>query len=311
VAVTADGTRAVVLQGDVYGSAGLLTLDLTTSPATVLDTDTTVKGDTNSFLVVKGNRYAYTTLKNTITVSDFKTGRIKVVKKIRLGTGDGVYALAISPNGKWLYAAHGVVYGEARLEIFKIGHNGVPEKASQLKHQPISGLAVTPDNRHLLLTDSDHHALHVYDLSHDPAHPRKLGESIKLKQAEPTEMAVAADGRYVYVFNAGAVGVAKVDLKTQRMVARRTLATDDFTGDVAVSKDGSQVMVLNGHEGPDDPTVYLLNADLTTARVAMGPCYPTAAASSWSGSTAGRFYLADSGICTDQAMFTPLAQTNP
>jgi hypothetical protein len=78
---------------------------------------------------------------------------------------------------------------------------------------PTHGLVLRPDRPELWLLDAPNHALHVFDVS---AAPRRLGD-VRLERTLTTSGSLtgSADGRYLYVGNAGDV----IDTQKQESIA--------------------------------------------------------------------------------------------
>jgi hypothetical protein len=78
---------------------------------------------------------------------------------------------------------------------------------------PSHGLVLRPDRPELWVLDAPNHALHVFDVS---AAPRRLAD-VRLERTltDPGSLTQSADGRYLYVGNAGDV----VDTQKQESIA--------------------------------------------------------------------------------------------
>lgn len=78
---------------------------------------------------------------------------------------------------------------------------------------PSHGLVLRPDRPELWVLDAPNHALHVFDVS---AAPRRLDDvRLETTLTNPGSLTASADGRYLYVGNAGDV----VDTQTQKSIA--------------------------------------------------------------------------------------------
>lgn len=139
-------------------------------------------------------------------------------------------------------------------------------------------LAVTPDGRTLVYTDSATEELGIVDLT-DPAAPEQVG-TVGVG-GEPTSVTVTRDGRYALVtvdtsasFTNPSGSLVVVDLRTQGIV--ETLALGGQPDSIAVSPDGSvaavaienerdEEAVVDGVEGglPQEPAGFLAVVDLT------------------------------------------------
>lgn len=158
-------------------------------------------------------------------------------------------------------------------------------------------LAVTPNGRTLLYTDSAAEELGIVDLT-DPSDPQQLGTVAVA--GEPTSVVVTREGRYALVtvdtsasFTDPSGSLVVVDLHTREIVAE--LALGGQPDSIAISPDGSVAAVaienqrdedLDGGELPQEPAGFLAVVELkgkpaswTVDPVALthldGALYPT------------------------------------
>ncbi|MDN5853275.1 MAG: hypothetical protein L0K86_10590, partial [Actinomycetia bacterium] len=301
IAVTRDGKHAVVLQGSTYVSRGLIRLDLRRSPAKITGINRKIKGRGLDHVVVRGNRFAYATSGHQLVVSRINRRRPKIIKRIKFSKR--LTQLAITPNGRWLYVAREVGWDDARIFVYRIKKNGIPRRRHVMKRRTVTGLGVTPNGNRLII--GANHRLRVFTLRH-PSRPKKQGKAVKVGLSDPNALAFSRNSRFVYAMADGEITVVRVNLRKRKQVRRKVLRRYDFGGDIALSRNGKRLMVLNGHAGYETPSIYLLNRRLKVKKAFSGACYPEAAAASWHGPTRRRFYVADSGVCDKRVQFTPL-----
>jgi hypothetical protein len=81
---------------------------------------------------------------------------------------------------------------------------------------PSHGLALAPDRPELWVLDAPNHALHVFDVSGLPQRSPRRVEDVRLERTmtKPGSLLQSADGRYLYVGEAGDV----IDTRTRKSV---------------------------------------------------------------------------------------------
>ncbi len=142
-----------------------------------------------------------------------------------------------------------------------------------------------------------------YDVRH-PARPRRLW-SISPGLLGPGASVVAPGGRTAYVRGAVSTAVAMIDLRHHRVLARRGSSAFDEEAGLALSPDGSRLVLLRALADSDEKSVYVFDRHLHLLQTVTGPCFPQAVAVSGQGPTRGRFYVGDDGICGRSARVTP------
>jgi DNA-binding beta-propeller fold protein YncE len=306
LAVSPDGRRALALVGDPDQGdrQALVSLDLTTSPASILGVNTRVHPAAFDQILMRGNTLAYATQNATLKVIDAVPARPKVVATVHLGKGDEVDAMALRPDGRVLYVARGGVFGHDHVLVFHVGRKGIPRKPVDVFAGEIGGLTFTHSGHRLLVSHGD--ALRVYDVRR-PDRPR-LVSSFDPGVLGPGQSVVAPGGHTAFVLGGDSADVAKVDLQTGKVLARKTVAAYDDQGGIALSPDGSRLVMLEGLRADDQRSVFVLDRRLHLLQRLTGPCYPNAVTVSTGGPTLGDFYVGDTGICGRPAQVTPFVQ---
>ena len=144
--------------------------------------------------------YASNALSNDVTgfVIDAETGSLTPVPGSPFATGGSSgfgMSLALTPDGRFLYAGHGGFGGSNNLRVFGIGPEGELATVGDLvpAGEGVNGMMVTPDGRWLavaLSLEGPHGALAMFGI--DP----ETGELALAKGSPfPFEWAVEPDGR--------------------------------------------------------------------------------------------------------------------
>lgn len=302
IAVTSDGRRAVLLQSFATTSR-LINLDITTSPATVLGVNSSVQSDVDSDLEVRG-RFVYSTYDDILQVSTIKNDQPRLLRRITVGTSNDMWDLAITPNGKWLYAtSFNITWPADKMYVFRIRPNGIPKKVGVVKRFALGRIEVTPNGKTLVGVDEIHDRVVTYSLR-KPGKPKLTGRAFPTGINDADNIAVAPGSRFVYLGGGTETEVAKVDLRRRMTVRTRQLSTD-YGGDIAVTANGSVITTI-GLAQEDETSVVIMNGNLKPVSSWSGVCFPDGVAASWAGPTKGRAYVGDSGICS-RAGFYPLA----
>ncbi|MFT7622443.1 MAG: sugar lactone lactonase YvrE, partial [Myxococcota bacterium] len=188
-----------------------------------------------------------------------------------LGLG-GAYSLAVSPDGRHLYAASwngpepaGFVIGDVGFEPLSPA-SGAPQRPVDYGQ---SDVAVAPDGRQVFAVDDDSNALHVYD--RDPeagtlTFRTQLGE--EAQQAIQVAVAVTPDGRTVMSagFDSDTLAVFARDPESGEVTYEQVLHDDETQGldgvEDIVAAGGARVYVAAFH----DASVSLYERGSSTLR---------------------------------------------
>jgi hypothetical protein len=297
VAVFAHGRRALAQVGafeDVGERPMLVGLDLTTSPATVLGRNTKLRPFDMDPLVVSGNAIAYVATASVVKVLNVRPDRPKVLTTIHVGNPFEIDALGLRPDGRVLYVAAGNLFGHDHVFAVPLNRSGQPGKPVTAFGGSVTGLAFTPHGHHMLASVGS--KLRVYDVRHSGRAPQVA--SFRTGLEAPTTPVVAPNGRTAYVGDSLSGTVVHLDLHTGTVLQRRVGHGHDGVTALAVSPDGSGLVVLEGQRGDHRPSVLVLDRRLRLQQRLTGPCEPTAVAVSAAGTTRGSFYVGDSGgVC--------------
>jgi len=155
--------------------------------------------------------------------------------------------LALSPDGTRLYVGlyHPGASGTSVL-VIDTGTNAV---VAEIGDGNAASLAVTPDGRHLYMTDLVNPVVALIDTSTN-AFVGSIGVG-----SSPEGVAVAPDGRRAYVVNSGSGTVSLIDVPAKKALAEVKVGFNP--GAVAVSPDGRHVYVAN--RGGEEPSVSVID----------------------------------------------------
>jgi YVTN family beta-propeller protein len=180
----------------------------------------------HSILLSPDGAWVYTGCYGGSAIAVIDAASAKLAATIALPTGSEPYGLAISPNGRYLYASDNftgrlfVVDTQTRREIASIPVGLHPAL-----------IARSPDGKTLYLANGGSRSVSVLDISHNPARP-----SVRATVAitgYPHGIAVTPDGRYVVVATTYGKTLAVIDSATLKVIA--TIAGERYPNDVLIT----------------------------------------------------------------------------
>jgi YVTN family beta-propeller protein len=155
--------------------------------------------------------YVTNTVSGTVAVIDRSTGEVKV-----LPTGPGTEGIAISPNGKEVWAASRT---DAKIEIISTATDAIIASFPSGGKSP-KRLDFTPDGSQVWVTNSGSGQTTVFD-----AHSHELIESVTTSK-DPSGVSISPDGRHAYITNSNANVLTFVDVATRKIVSTMAIGTD-------------------------------------------------------------------------------------
>lgn len=154
--------------------------------------------------------------------------------KLKHGAG----GIAISPDGTQVY-----VSGEGetgRLWMFHPGDSSVSREIDTGAGH-LGDIAVTPDGKHILVTDSESHGVSVID-----ANSLEVVDPLIDVGTNPRGLAISPDGRYAYVVRGASIAVIEI-LANYQVVGE--IPVGGFATSVTFSPDGERAYVTGGNPG--------------------------------------------------------------
>ncbi|HLJ22626.1 MAG TPA: beta-propeller fold lactonase family protein [Candidatus Acidoferrales bacterium] len=155
--------------------------------------------------------YVTNTVSGTVTVIDRSSGEVKV-----LPTGPGTEGIAISPDGKEVWAASRT---DAKIEVISTATDNIVATFPSGGKSP-KRLDFTPDGSQVWVTNSGSGETTVFD-----ARSRELSATISTSK-DPSGVSISPDGHHAYVTNSAANLLTFVDVATRKIVNTIQVGTD-------------------------------------------------------------------------------------
>lgn len=179
----------------------------------------------HSIVLSPDGRWAYVACYGGAALAVLDTTSAALVTTIPLPAGAQPYGLAISRDGRYLYASDnftGRLFVVDALARFVVG-------SVQVGLRPAL-IARSPDGASLYIANGGSHSVSLLDLAHDPAHPA-IRSAVNV-DGYPHGIAVTPDGRYVVVANTIGRSLSVIDPATARVVA--TIPAEKYPNDVLI-----------------------------------------------------------------------------
>jgi YVTN family beta-propeller protein len=155
--------------------------------------------------------YVTNTVSGSVTVIDRSTGEAKVI-----ATGPGTEGIAISPDGKEVWAASRT---DAKISIIATATDTIVASFPSGGKSP-KRLDFTPDGSQVWVTNSGSSETTVFD-----ARARETLASIATSK-DPSGVSISSDGRQAYVTNSNANVLTFVDVATRKILNTMPIGTD-------------------------------------------------------------------------------------
>jgi YVTN family beta-propeller protein len=282
VAIAKTKHRAVLAYVSNYDSNTVSVID--TRRQEVVDT-LTVAPNPSPVVASRDGRLVYVGTNSYIAVIDSREGR--VVRHI--GGADGSFALAVSPNGRFLYADNG---GSGPLTVFDTRTGATLEQIQPSNGSP-GALAISPDGQRLYVgIFNKPFWVDVFDTA-----TLKLVATISVP-LNPFGLTVSPNGRQLWVANWGDyTNIIPIAGRSVQVFDTRTLQplgviqVGDYPSSIGFDPDGRYAYVVNNTE-PGSVSVVRTRDRQVTATVEVGVC-PTDVAVTPDGEEA---YVTDTGV---------------
>jgi YVTN family beta-propeller protein len=155
--------------------------------------------------------YVTNTVSGSVSVVDRSTGEVKVVS-----TGPGTEGIAISPDGKEVWAASRL---DDKISIISTATDTIAAAFPSGGKGP-KRLDFTPDGTQVWVTNPSSNQTTVFD-----ARARELLASLTLSKS-PSGVYISSDGRHAYITNAIANELTFIDVATRKIVSTMAIGTD-------------------------------------------------------------------------------------
>ncbi len=155
--------------------------------------------------------YVTNTVSGSVSVIDKTTGEVKVI-----ATGPGTEGIAISPDGKEVWAASRI---DAKISIISTASDAIVTAFPSGGKGP-KRMDFTPDGAQVWVTNSASNETTVFD-----AHARKLLAALPMSKA-PSGVYFSGDGHRAYITNANANELSFVDVASRKILNTMPIGTD-------------------------------------------------------------------------------------
>jgi YVTN family beta-propeller protein len=155
--------------------------------------------------------YVTNTVSGSVSVIDKNSGELKIIS-----TGPGTEGIAISPDGKEVWAASRI---DAKISIISTSTDTIVASFPSGGKGP-KRMAFTPDGAQVWVTNSASNQTTVFD-----AHAREMIAALDMAKA-PSSLYFSGDGRRVYVTNANANELSTVDVPARKILSVVPIGTD-------------------------------------------------------------------------------------
>jgi YVTN family beta-propeller protein len=155
--------------------------------------------------------YVTNTVSGSVSVIDRPTGEVKVI-----ATGPGTEGIAISPDGKEVWAASRT---DAKISVISTATDTIVATFPSAGRGP-KRLDFTPDGTQVWVTNDSSNQASVFD-----ARNRELIESLTLAEA-PSGVDISPDGRRAYITNAKANELTVIDVASRKILSTMAIGTD-------------------------------------------------------------------------------------
>src|SRR6202166_548204 len=155
--------------------------------------------------------YVTNTVSGSVSVVDRSTGEVKV-----LSTGPGTEGIAISPDGKEVWAASRL---DDKISIISTATDTIVAAFPSGGKGP-KRMDFTPDGTQVWVTNPASNQTTVFD-----ARARELLASLTLANS-PSGVYISSDGRHAYITNANANELTFIDVATRKILNAIPIGTD-------------------------------------------------------------------------------------
>lgn len=199
------------------------------------------------FLYVANNK------NNSVSKIDVDTGEIVTTTAV----GKDPYTAQLNKKGDTLYVPN---WGESSVTVLDSQSMAVKKSISVGLHP--NAITENPVTGYIYVANSDNNTVSVINPQEDA-----VVQTISLSQTKnsldgsmPNDLTVSPDGQTLYVTNAGSNDVAVVSLGGETPIVQGLIPTAWYPTSLTMSKDGSQLMVLNAKglgAGPNAAHQYI------------------------------------------------------
>jgi DNA-binding beta-propeller fold protein YncE len=155
--------------------------------------------------------YVTNTVSGSVSVVDRSTGEVKV-----LSTGPGTEGIAISPDGKEVWAASRI---DSKISIISTATDSIVAAFPSGGKGP-KRMGFTPDGTQVWVTNPASNQATVFD-----ARARELIGSLTLSKS-PSGVYISSDGRHAFITNANANELTFIEVASRKILSTMPIGTD-------------------------------------------------------------------------------------
>jgi len=220
IAIGKDGRRVYVSVAVAPGA-----VDVIDTASQTLAKSVPVRGAVHNTYVTPDGKFAVagSIQGRTVTFIDTQKEEVAWVHEFDLGVRPMAFSQNPDGSTKWVFAQLSNLNGFAVLDVAtrkEVNRITLPELAPGKKPVTVGGnashgIAVTPDQRNLIVNSRLNSAVYKYSLP-----DLKLTGSIDIDGIDPNWTTLTPDGKRAYVAIAGSNFVSAIDIATMKQVAR-------------------------------------------------------------------------------------------
>ncbi len=181
----------------------------------------------HSIVISPDGQWAYTGCYGGAAIAVINVASASLAATIPLPQSAEPYGLAISPNGRYLYASDNLT---GRLFVVDTRARRVVDTVAVGLHPAL--IARSPDGKTLYVANGGSHSMSVLDISHDPSRPT-VRATVGVT-GYPHGIAVTPDGRYIVVADTLGKNLAAIDASALKVIA--TIPGERFPNDVLITR---------------------------------------------------------------------------
>jgi YVTN family beta-propeller protein len=155
--------------------------------------------------------YVTNTVSGSVSVIDRLTDAVKVI-----ATGPGTEGVAISPDGREVWAASRV---DSKISVISTDTDTIIATLQSGGDEP-KRMKFTPDGSQVWITNYKSNQVAVFD-----AHGRELLGKV-ISEATPSGIDISPDGRRAYITNANANRLTTMDVASRTVVSTVMIGSD-------------------------------------------------------------------------------------
>lgn len=174
-------------------------------------------GHPEGVALTRGGKYLYTPDVYSGAMTAYRvnhSGSLHRLPTSQRGCCDPSFAVAASPDGRWIYTTNGS-NDETSVNQFRVGRDGtLTLRASPGAGSAPAGLALTPDGRHLFVSDPSTGRILAYRITPTGRMSDVSGSPFTVAGTNPEFLALTPDGAHLYATDRAHDTIEVFDIET-------------------------------------------------------------------------------------------------